>query len=157
LDPPAWRTGLRDDLLALAADAARRAWELAGGLSPDAGLSLSPDCDLARRAEHALGTPAFAALAANTGVSGPELTRQALAWRYGTATGLEVLRAERDPGAEVVCTQPANRRHSRLPMMFPGCNAQPLPPCSALELRCGTLFLGKHEGGHRGYKHIVPH
>jgi uncharacterized Zn finger protein len=100
MDPPAWRTGLRDDLLALAADAARRAWELAGGLSPDAGLSLSPDCDLARRAEHALGTPAFAALAANTGVSGPELTRQALAWRYGTATGLEVLRAEWDPGAE---------------------------------------------------------
>lgn len=100
MDPPAWRTGLRDDLLALAADAARRAWELAGGLSPDAGLSLSPDCDLARRAEHALGTPAFAALAANTGVSGPELTRQALAWRYGTATGLEVLRTEWDPGAE---------------------------------------------------------
>jgi hypothetical protein len=34
-------------------------------------------------------------------VSGPELTRQALAWRYGTVTGLEVLRAEWDPGAEV--------------------------------------------------------
>ena len=100
MDPPTWRTGLRDDLLALAADAARRAWELAAGLSPDAGLSLSPDCDLARRAEHALGTPAFAALAANTGVSGPELTRQALAWRYGAATGLEVLRTEWDPGAE---------------------------------------------------------
>ena len=100
MDPPAWRTGLRDDLLSLAADAARRAWELATGLTPDAGLSLSPDYDLGRRAEHALGTPAFAALAANTGVSGPELTRQALAWRYGAATGLEVLHTEWDPGAE---------------------------------------------------------
>ena len=100
MDPPAWRAGLRDDLLSLAADAARRAWELAGGLTPDAGLSLEADRDLARRGEHALGTPAFAALAANSGVSGQELTRQALAWRYGAASGLEVLRTEWDPGAE---------------------------------------------------------
>lgn len=100
MDPPAWRTGLREDLLALAADAAQRAWELAVGLSSDAGLSLSPDCDLARRAERALGTPAFAALAANSGVSGQELTRQALAWRYGAAAGLEVLREEWEPGPE---------------------------------------------------------
>jgi len=100
MDPPAWRAGLRDDLLSLAADAARRAWELAVGLTPDAGLSLDQDRDLARRAENALGTPAFAALAANSGISGQELTRQALAWRYGTASGLEVLRNEWDPGAE---------------------------------------------------------
>ena len=100
VDPPAWRAGLRDDLLALAADAARRAWELAVGLAPDAGLSLDQNCDLARRAEHALGTPAFAALAANSGISGQELTRQALAWRYGAASGLEVLRDKWDPGAE---------------------------------------------------------
>lgn len=100
MDPPAWRAGLRDDLLALASDAARRAWELAVGLTSDAGLSLDPDSDLARRAENALGTPAFAALAANSGISGQELTRQALAWRYGAASGLEVLRNEWDPGAE---------------------------------------------------------
>jgi uncharacterized Zn finger protein len=100
MDPPAWRAGLRDDLLSLAADAARRAWELAAGLTPDAGLSLDADHDLARRAENALGTPAFAALAANSGISGQELTRQALAWRYGAASGLEVLRNEWDPGAE---------------------------------------------------------
>ena len=62
MDPPTWRAGLRDDLLALAADAARRAWELAVGLIPDAGLSLDQDRDLARRAENALGTLAFAAL-----------------------------------------------------------------------------------------------
>ena len=100
MDPPAWRAGLRDDLLALAADAARRAWELAAGLTPDAGLSLDPDSDLARRAEHALGTPDFAVLAANSGISGQELARQALAWRYGAASGLEVLRDEWDPGTE---------------------------------------------------------
>jgi uncharacterized Zn finger protein len=100
MDPPAWRAGLRDDLLSLAADAARRAWELAVGLTPDAGLSLEADCDLARRAENTLGTPAFAALAANSGISGQELTRQALAWRYGAASGLEVLRNEWDPGTE---------------------------------------------------------
>jgi hypothetical protein len=189
MDPPAWRTGLRDDLLALAADAARRAWELAGGLSPDAGLSLSPDCDLARRAEHALGTPTSAALAANTGVSGPELTRQALAWRYGAAPGLEVLRTEWDPGAEAAgaaelmkaartalrdaAGAPASvtrnrataaRAHprNREPVALLASHelttfAQPPPPCSALELRCGTMFPGKHEGGHRGHKHIVSH
>lgn len=100
MDPPAWRTGLRDDLLALAADAARRAWELAVGLTPDAGLSLDPESDLARRAEHALGTPAFAAVAANSGISGQELARQALAWRYGATSGLEVLRDEWHPDAE---------------------------------------------------------
>jgi uncharacterized Zn finger protein len=100
MDPPAWRAGLRDDLLALASDAARRAWELAVGLTPDAGLSLGPESDLARRAEHALGTPAFAAVATNSGISGPELARQALAWRYGAASGLEVLRDEWDPGTE---------------------------------------------------------
>lgn len=100
MDPPAWRAGLRDDLRSLAADAARRAWELAVGLTPDAGLSLDAGRDLARRAENALGTPAFAALAANSGISGQELTRQALAWRYGAASGLEVLRNEWDPGAE---------------------------------------------------------
>ncbi len=100
MDPPTWRAGLRDDLLALAADAARRAWELAVGLIPDAGLSLDQDRDLARRAENALGTLAFAALAANSGISGRELTRQALAWRFGAASGLEVLRNEWDPGAE---------------------------------------------------------
>ena len=100
MDPPAWRAGLRDDLLSLAADAARRAWELAVGLTPDAGLSLDQDRDLARRAENALGTPAFAALAANSDTSGQELTRQALAWRYGAASGLEVLRNEWDPGTE---------------------------------------------------------
>ena len=61
-------SGLREDLVELAADAASRAWEMAVGLSADAGLSLDPDADLARRAARALGTPAFGALAARSGI-----------------------------------------------------------------------------------------
>jgi len=100
VDPPPWRSSLRDDLLELAADAASRAWDMAMGLSADAGLTLDPDADLARRAARALGTPAFAALTARSGVRERDLARQALAWRQGGMTGLESLRAEWDPAAE---------------------------------------------------------
>ena len=100
VDPPPWRSGLRDDLLELAADAASRAWEMATGLSADAGLNLDPDADLVRRGARALGTPAFAALAARSGFRERDLARQALAWRQGGMTGLESLRAEWDPAAE---------------------------------------------------------
>jgi uncharacterized Zn finger protein len=100
VDPPPWRPGLREDLVELAADAASRAWELAAGLSADAGLILDPDADLVRRAARALGTPAFAALADRSGVPQRDLARQALAWRQGGIAGLELLRAEWDPAAE---------------------------------------------------------
>jgi uncharacterized Zn finger protein len=100
VDPPPWRSSLRDDLLELAADAASRAWELAMGLSADAGLNLDPDADLARRAARALGTPAFTVLAARSGIRERDLARQALAWRQGGLTGLESLRAEWDPATE---------------------------------------------------------
>lgn len=100
VDPPPWRSSLRDDLLELAADAANRAWDMAMGLSADAGLTLDPDADLARRAARALGTPAFAVLAVRSGVGERDLARQALAWRQGGMTGLESLRAEWDPGAD---------------------------------------------------------
>jgi uncharacterized Zn finger protein len=100
VDPPPWRSGLREDLVELAADAADRAWEMAMGLSADAGLNLPPDADLVRRAARALGTPAFATLAARSGVGARGLARQALAWRQGGLTGLESLRAEWDPAAE---------------------------------------------------------
>ena len=81
VDPPPWRPGLREDLIELAADAASRAWELASGLSADAGLTLDPDADLARRAARTLGTPTFATLAARSGVPPRDLAREALAWR----------------------------------------------------------------------------
>jgi hypothetical protein len=100
VDPPSWRSGLREDLLALAADAARRAWELAAGLNADAGLGLDADADLARRAGQALGTPGFAALAARSGVSGRDLARRGLAWRHGGAAGLELLAADWEPAAD---------------------------------------------------------
>ena len=100
VDPPPWRPGLREDLVELAADAACRAWELASGLSADAGLTLDPDADLIRRAARTLGTPTFAALAARAGVPPRDLARQALAWRQGGLAGLELLRAEWDPAAE---------------------------------------------------------
>jgi uncharacterized Zn finger protein len=100
VDPPPSRPGLREDLVELAADAACRAWELATGLSADAGLTLAPDADLARRAARALGTPAFATLAARSGVPGRDLARQALAWRQGQHLGLDLLGAEWDPVAD---------------------------------------------------------
>jgi len=100
VDPPPWRSGLRDDLLELAADAASRAWDMAMGLSADAGLTLDPDADLARRAARALGTPAFAVLAVRSGVGERDLARQALAWRQGGMTGLESLRTEWDPATD---------------------------------------------------------
>ena len=84
-------------LLALAADAATRAWELAVGLGADAGLGLGADADLARRAGRALGTPAFAAVAARSGVDDRDLARRGLAWQHGGAVGLELLHAEWDP------------------------------------------------------------
>jgi uncharacterized Zn finger protein len=99
VDPPSSRPGLREDLVELAADAACRAWELATGLSADAGLALEPGTDLARRAARTLGTPAFAALTTRSGVPGRDLARQALAWRQGGLAGLDLLRAEWDPAA----------------------------------------------------------
>ncbi|HMD23235.1 MAG TPA: SWIM zinc finger family protein [Streptosporangiaceae bacterium] len=100
VDPPPWRSGLREDLVELAADAASRAWEMAVGLSADAGLGLDADADLARRAARALGTPAFGALAARSGVGERDLARHALAWRQGGLTGLDSLHAEWDPVAD---------------------------------------------------------
>ena len=99
VDPPPWRAGLREDLVELAADAASRAWELAVGLSADAGLNLDPDTDLARRAARALGTPAFTPLAVRSGVPPRDLARRALAWRQGGPAGLELLHAEWEPTA----------------------------------------------------------
>ena len=100
VDPPAWRAGLGSDLLELAADAATRAWEMAMGLSADAGLGLGADADLARRAARVLGTSAFGPMAARSGTGARELARQALAWRHGGTAGLELLYREWDPAEE---------------------------------------------------------
>ena len=100
VDPPPWRAAMREDLLGLAADAARRAWELASGISRDADLGLDADADLARRADQALGTPAFARLAERSGVDRRELARRGLAWRHGGTAALEVLSTSWEPAAD---------------------------------------------------------
>jgi uncharacterized Zn finger protein len=100
VDPPPWRSGLREDLFELAADAATRAWELAVGLSADAALGLDEDADLARRAARVLGTPAFGALASRSGTPARELVRRALAWKHGGQPGLELLDASWDPAPD---------------------------------------------------------
>ena len=100
VDPPPGRSGLREDLVELAADAASRAWEMAMGLSADAGLNLDADADLTRRAARVLGTPAFGTLARRCGMAERDLARQALAWRNGGMAGLDLLGTEWDPVAE---------------------------------------------------------
>ncbi len=100
LDPPAELSGLRTDLSALAADAVRRAWELAVGTSRDAGLGLDQHADLARRAASVLGTTGLAVLSVRSGVPERELVRRALAWRHGGADGFDVLRRTWNPATE---------------------------------------------------------
>jgi uncharacterized Zn finger protein len=100
VDPPVSYPGLREDLVGLATDAARRAWELVTGASPDAALGLDEDADLARRADIAFGTPAFGRIVERSGVDGRLLARTALAWRYGGQTGLETLASGWNPHEE---------------------------------------------------------
>jgi uncharacterized Zn finger protein len=100
VDPPASYAGLREDLASLAADAARRAWELTTGASPDACLGLDENTDLARRASRAFGTPDFSRIVQRSGVDGRVLARTALAWRYGGTTGLDLLTSDWNPQEE---------------------------------------------------------
>lgn len=90
--------GLRD----LAADAARRAMQLAQG-GTDHGLDLSPDADLARRAAALVGPGAassidLAGLAARAGVAPRHLLRRGLAWKAGGLGALAALDEQWDPG-----------------------------------------------------------
>lgn len=88
VDPPGG-SGAR--LIALAGDAAVRAWELASGVG-NGGLALDRDADLARRAAALLGAGDLRALAAATGVPPGQLLRWAVAWRDGGPGGLDTLR-----------------------------------------------------------------
>jgi uncharacterized Zn finger protein len=99
VDPPSG-AGLRsEDLVALAADAAARAFQLATG-SGDGGLSLDLEADLARRAAELLGTGrGLAALAASAGMPSRELLRWAVTWQHAGPGGLDALRATWQPAA----------------------------------------------------------
>jgi hypothetical protein len=89
LDPPRQSGIDAQELVALATDAARRAWELASG-DGDGGFGLTRDEDLARRAARLLGTSALADLAHRAGVPARLLTSWAIAWREGGAGGFAV-------------------------------------------------------------------
>jgi uncharacterized Zn finger protein len=99
VDPPPG-VGLRpEDLLALAADAAARAFQLATG-SGDGGLSLDLEADLARRAAGLLGTGrGLAALAASANMPSRELLRWAVTWQQAGRGGLDALRTTWQPPA----------------------------------------------------------
>jgi hypothetical protein len=121
LAPPA-ESGLeRDALLALAADAARRAWELATG-DGDGGLTLTAEEDVARRAAPLLGGDKLAELARRAGLPSRELARRALAWRAGGAGGLGVLLTAWQPEPDQLaegraalraCSEDGRRVHTR--------------------------------------------
>ncbi|WBQ07788.1 SWIM zinc finger family protein [Kribbella sp. CA-293567] len=87
LEPPRQSGVEGKDLVALATDAARRAWELAAG-DGDGGLGLTREQDLARRAANLFGTPGLADLAHRSGLTARQLTSWAVAWREGGAGGL---------------------------------------------------------------------
>jgi uncharacterized Zn finger protein len=87
LDPPRSSGVDVRDLVALATDAARRAWELASG---DVNQALTFEQDLARRAAASLGTPELADLAHRAGISARQLTTWATAWRQAGPGGLAV-------------------------------------------------------------------
>lgn len=100
-DPPAGSGLLATELAALAADASRRAWDLATG-EGDGGLRLDAEADLARRAASALGTPAFARMVTVSGWRSRELVALATAWGHGGAGALSALVDRWDPPGEVL-------------------------------------------------------
>lgn len=102
VDPPAGAPVSGEDLLALATDAARRAWELTRGTG-DGGLGLSVEADLARLAAQRLGGSGFDDLARRAGTRPRTLMRAALAWHLGGREAFEVLEGPSwQPPAEVV-------------------------------------------------------
>jgi uncharacterized Zn finger protein len=98
-DPPASSGISTLGLLALAADAAARAFELSQG-EESTRLELSFREDLARRAGRLLdeeGARSLGELAGRVGLSPSELRRFALAWRSGGPAGLSALLEPFDP------------------------------------------------------------
>ncbi len=93
-DPPSTlgevAAGLRDDLTALAGDAALRAWALATGDAPEP-PGADAETDLARIAASALGTPRFTVLARRSGMGARDLARRAIAWQHGGRSGVDVV------------------------------------------------------------------
>lgn len=94
--PPPVESGISAEALhALATDAAARAWALATGDEPSAELTFEQDAG--RRAVELLGTHELTEAARQVGVPARELTGWAIAWRFGGAGGVDVLRSPWDP------------------------------------------------------------
>jgi uncharacterized Zn finger protein len=104
VDPPR-DSGLRsEDLTNLAADAARRSWELCLG-EGDGGLELEPGLDLVRRVAGSLGGVGrlrIDEVASRAGVRPRELLRLAVAWRAGGADAVAVLDEVWSPDADAL-------------------------------------------------------
>jgi uncharacterized Zn finger protein len=99
VDPPPGAHLRPEDLLALAADAAARAFQLATG-SGDGGLSLDREADLARRAAGLLGAGhGLAALATSAGMPPRALLCRAVTWQQAGRGGLDALRTTWQPTA----------------------------------------------------------
>lgn len=96
VDPPAGCGVRAEELVALAADAAERAWQLVTGRG-DGGLGLDRDGDLARRAAGMLGEGGIPELARAAGMPARELARWGIAWREAGAGGLAALRTTWQP------------------------------------------------------------
>ena len=90
VDPPPGSDVSRDDLAGLAADAARRAWDLWRGVG-ESGLELPAQSDLARLAAARVGRSGFDDFARRVGVPPRALMRLALAWRAGGSAALDAL------------------------------------------------------------------
>lgn len=159
-EPPAG-IGLDLAVLAeLAGDAALRAHQLVLG-EGDGDLTLDRESDLARRAAGWIGRPDFDVQARRLGVSGRDLLRRALAWRYGGRDGIEVLTERWKPSADemdegrkalgVGCTARGNRltagdRQLRLgadgswyPYQRRGSGWDPAGPCSTDPVEAMTV------------------
>jgi uncharacterized Zn finger protein len=104
VDPPDDAGVLPQDLADLAADAARRAWDLCSGQG-DGGLGLDPSLDLIRRAAASWGSSArtpFDEVATRAGARPRELGRRVAAWRLGGADAVAVLDEEWTPDREAI-------------------------------------------------------
>lgn len=104
-DPPVDAPFDPPGLLALATDAARRAWNQVRG-DGDSALALTRDADLARREAEG---PGPGSIARSPGMARPsaDLAHRALAWRHGGEAGLAVL--SEDPWRPPLATMAAAR------------------------------------------------
>ncbi|MDP9074802.1 MAG: hypothetical protein M3N98_11635, partial [Actinomycetota bacterium] len=137
------------DLVALAADAAERAWALCAG-DGDGGLTLDPEHDVLRRATAMLAPGrrhGLEDLAGRCGYQADELARLARAWRLGGSDAVEVTRDAwfPPPGALVagrsVLARLGNPRASRNRLTVGSAGVQ-------LRLsRIGAWYRFEHAGG----------